>query len=555
MEINFLKSFIRNPWDVATLFLLTGLAFLVVTTAAQYGESWDEEIRFREGEKKLSYYQHLLSGEFEEAKSIGKRRDKYPGFHDLNLAILRRFSPISDRVTGNMFSAIFGILTIFGTYRLTKQFGNSRTAFFSALLLTTVPAFYGHIFINPKDIPFACGYVWSLYMICAWLIGDGFPSWGEIILTGIAIGITMATRVGGLVLFCYLGLFVLIYQVTRIYLNKGRFTDVLKFSFLRKLAVRFGVVALISMLILLLYWPYGQLAPFSRTGETLEAISAYNWQMPVFFEGQFFKAPDLPFYYILKMFLIKVPIIVLGAAVAGLWYLVNEIKSNRFSLDTESFQKALILFSVVFPLAYVVARDSILYNGIRHLLFILPPLCCIAAIGLDRILNFLKSHRPKLTVPCVGAVSLVLILTVINMVRLHPYQYIYYNELAGGTAQASNRYETDYWCTVYKELGEDFLNYLRSEKPSFTKPEIIVNMEHITWLLTPFIPEDTSLPIHILRSSPEVDDYYISSTSWAADQFYYGEPVINIERIGIPLGQIKDRRKLTIKERELGYSR
>ena len=141
-------------------------------------------------------------------------------------------------------------------------------------------------------------------------------------------------------------------------------------------------------------------------------------------------------------------------------------------------------------------------------------------------------------------------LTAVNMIRLHPYQYIYYNELAGGTAGASERYETDYWCTVYKELGESFVEYLSTNKPAFQNPEVVVNMEHVTWLLDPFIPETTSLPIHIRRSSPEIDDYYISSTSWMADQYYYGVPIVVTERSGVILGVIKDRRNLTADERK-----
>ena len=40
----------------------------------------------------------------------------------------------------------------------------------------------------------------------------------------------------------------------------------------------------------------------------------------------------------------------------------------------------------------------------------------------------------------------------VDMVRLHPYQYVYFNRLiAGGLASAVTRYETDYWSTSYKE--------------------------------------------------------------------------------------------------------
>ena len=41
-----------------------------------------------------------------------------------------------------------------------------------------------------------------------------------------------------------------------------------------------------------------------------------------------------------------------------------------------------------------------------------------------------------------------------SLVRLHPFQYTYFNCLAGGVAGAAGKYETDYWLTSYKEAIE-----------------------------------------------------------------------------------------------------
>jgi hypothetical protein len=42
-------------------------------------------------------------------------------------------------------------------------------------------------------------------------------------------------------------------------------------------------------------------------------------------------------------------------------------------------------------------------------------------------------------------------------VRLHPYQYAYFNSLTGGQAGAYRKYDLDYWLTSYKEAAE-YLN-------------------------------------------------------------------------------------------------
>jgi hypothetical protein len=44
-----------------------------------------------------------------------------------------------------------------------------------------------------------------------------------------------------------------------------------------------------------------------------------------------------------------------------------------------------------------------------------------------------------------------------GILRLHPYEYIYFNELVGGVRGAFRRYELDYWATSYRE-GFAFIN-------------------------------------------------------------------------------------------------
>ena len=540
-------------WQQNTLLLLVSLLIIILATSARYGDSWDENIRYEAGEKKLAYYENLLTGKWDEARQFGQSPDKYPGFHDLNLAMLRRLSPFSDRITGNLFSAMFGMLTVVGTILLARKLGNSRSGFIAGVLLLTVPSFYGHMFINPKDIPFACGYVWALLAISQWLREDGIPSWKLTVLTGLAIGIATATRMGGLVLLCYLGLFVLTYQVDLILTCRaGTRLEGMKRAF-AALTPRAGAVGLIALVILLAYWPYGQMAPFARAGDTVNAISSFDWQMPVLFEGKVFAAPDLPFYYPLKMLGLKIPILTLAAFILGSIMTVRTCGKKVSSHQEVPWPSCFLLFSLLFPIGYIIIRDSVVYNGIRHLLFIVPPICIIAAVAIDRLLMHLEKTRPPSGPIGSVTVAILMMIPVVTMIRLHPYQYIFYNGLAGGTRFASQSYETDYWCIVYKDLADEFIDYLEKEGPAFNRPQINVNMEHVTWLLAPYLDQQSRFPIQVFRSSPQIDDYYISSTFWGADQFYYGKTTVKVERMGIPLGVIKDRRHLSSKERELGY--
>ena len=546
----------QNLWRVATWAWLAVVAVLILLTASHYGDSWDEKVRADAGELKFQYYQHLLSGDLEAALEITPGNDNYPGFHDLSLAVLRRIFPFSDYLTGNLFSAFLGFLGIVGTMRLGRLIGGDEVGFWAGVLLTLLPAWYGHMFINPKDIPFAVGYIWALGFIYEWISSGKQPGLRLVVLCGLAIGVAMASRIGGLLLVCYLGLFVGLSWLG----DLARAAPDHRARVIRGLLTahlpRIVVAAAIGFCVLLLFWPAGQTRPFTGVSQTLGNVTQFDWTMPVFFEGAFLQAPDLPAYYIIKMILLKVPVITLVLFALAAWLFIRQLHlqaKSRWVGFRPFLAQGLVFFAILFPVAYVIIKDSILYNGLRHLLFVLPSLCALGASAIPALRARLIQSRPHL-LPYAGlTLALGLALPLVSMVRLHPYQYIYYNEFAGGPAHAARNYELDYWGTVYKELAEDFYGYLKETRPEFSRPEVVVNMEHVTWLFRPFLPEKTSLPIRVVRSQLNIDDYYAASTTWAADQYYAGEVVVEVRRAGVRLGVIKDRRGLKAEERGLGY--
>ena len=65
------------------------------------------------------------------------------------------------------------------------------------------------MFNNPKDIPFAVGMVWALYYIVRIVPELPRPRWSLVVKLGLACGLALGVRVGGLLLFGYLGLLLL----------------------------------------------------------------------------------------------------------------------------------------------------------------------------------------------------------------------------------------------------------------------------------------------------------------------------------------------------------
>jgi hypothetical protein len=52
-------------------------------------------------------------------------------------------------------------------------------------------------------------------------------------------------------------------------------------------------------------------------------------------------------------------------------------------------------------------------------------------------------------------IALVVLPGLIASVKLHPYEYIYYNQFAGGVSSVAHRFELDYWGTSYREAAQE----------------------------------------------------------------------------------------------------
>jgi len=97
-------------------------------------------------------------------------------------------------------NAIFGFLAIFYTALIVKQLtkGSWLYAWAALLVMLFMPRFFGEAMNNPKDVPFALGYVMSLYYALKLFKGGRNFAWNNVIglVFGTALGISV--RIGGL---------------------------------------------------------------------------------------------------------------------------------------------------------------------------------------------------------------------------------------------------------------------------------------------------------------------------------------------------------------------
>jgi hypothetical protein len=206
--------------------------------------------------------------------------------------------------------------------------------------------------------------------------------------------------------------------------------------------------AAIALLVTYLTWPNLWEAPLGNYLRSITEASDYPWEGKVLFNGAEYNVDQIPRSYLPMLLSLQFtePVLILSLAGVGAAF-------RRWT--RQPVDRPLIALSVLWlclPLLGVVILQPAVYDNFRHFLFITPPIFICAGLGLQFIQD--RTHR-------VSWKTFWLILAVLPGVywlfALHPYQYVYYNSLAGGLTGAFRRYEMDYWTTSYREATR-FIN-------------------------------------------------------------------------------------------------
>ena len=260
------------------------------------------------------------------------------------------------------------------------------------------------------------------------------------------------------------------------------------------------------------------------------------------FAGADVPVSELPRSYLPALLALQFsePVLVLfllGLALAALDFQKN--KEGRPALA----MAALWLFA---PLAGAMAVMPTMYDNFRQFLFMIPPIFIFAGIGVDKLFQlahnlgkwlFLLGCKPEAISTYLPTAVKVLILAVLlypglyGDVSLHPYQYVYYNQLVGGVGGAFRRYEMDYWTTSYKEASE----YLNANAPAGARVTVW-GADHI---VKRYGRED--FVISDLKRADSFQDYAVISTRHNKDlELYPAAPVVfQVGRDGVVFTVIK----------------
>lgn len=328
-------------------------------------------------------------------------------------------------------------LTILLVFSLGAAVRSKAAGIGAAVALATMPQWVAHSQNNLKDTPLAAFFLLSLLLFHQAARRKSLPYWAA---AGVATGLTYAIKIHALFLFVIVPLWLLALPPER----RGRWSRV---------ATGLGVSAVAAVAAVLAAWPYYRHSPVARFFETLRTFGNHEYNELVFYLGRHFPAHEVPWHFPFVLLGVNTPLLHLALAAAGLALLLRAARRSR----EEASVLAFVLLWILVPILAQIATGTAKLDGVRHYLFALPALALLAGVALAEGVDTLRRRfpgRPFLVPACVGAAALAFVPILLEMRRLHPYEVVFFNRLAGGTSGARERFELDYWGLSLKAAAE-----------------------------------------------------------------------------------------------------
>jgi len=422
--------------------LLALSVVILLGMALVTGINADEKFQDDYSEKLVDYYASGGTDRaalYEDDTSSQRFNKFYGGFFELVSGSINRTlgyipGPAYHRVR-HLLNALFGVLILVIVAGWSRRMAGVRAGILAIILMLASPRLLGHSVMNPKDIPFAAGYLMGAFYLYRCLLSMPRPRWQDALGFVLGAALATATRAGGILIFCYSGLFLGIDFLMR-YGVKGigqEFKQFLTYAayWIGSTLVGFGLA--------LLFWPYALQAPIEHTKEALDLFSNYAVRIIILFGGENMFSDGIPSSY---------PLVWLGISVALsviVGFFLSIFSFPWLSKKHGGISLVLLLFVTIFPLAYIMFKESALYDGWRQLLFIYPPVLVLGALSFEYLAQRFTSRTKWAGLATIGVVILLSADALLFTARNPALAYVYFNPMAGGIKGAFGQYELDYW--------------------------------------------------------------------------------------------------------------
>jgi Dolichyl-phosphate-mannose-protein mannosyltransferase len=442
--------------DTLAVGVLALTAAVALATFRDYGLGWDDYTHSQYGGMLVSLYG---TGFADKSALSFVNLYMYGGGFDIIATLAAKVLPFGLFETRRLVGAVIGLIGLFFTWRLGRRIGGPFAGLIAVALLAACPLYYGHMFINAKDGPFAAVMMVALLGLVRAFEEYPRPTAPTLALCGVGMGLAIGARVLG-------GFAVLeaVLPLPLIFAIRSRGQGLKRAaaecgSFL----LPFVPAVILAYLVMGLVWPWSVASPLNpfHAAEYFSNVFEKPWRE--LFDGQLIPVDNMPRSYVPTLFVAQVPELMLALGLFGLGgAFLGALTGADRSATAVGRRAALfsIALAVALPILLTVAARPVMYNGIRHFVFVLPPLAVLGGLAAAWIAERLRAYGN--TAIAAGALALIagIASPVTDMVRLHPYEYTDYNHLIGGVRGAQQEFMLDYWGLSFTQASRKLLTYV-----------------------------------------------------------------------------------------------
>lgn len=431
------------------------LGFIMVFLSFDYGPLEDAKIHQDHGARILNYFKGLdeiaalnpiddQGSYYDVNKNIDSEyhgMNGFGGFFDLLSSFLHQFFGfIGVYEFKNFLNSIFGFLLFLFCGLLGKELGGWKVGLLTLLFVALTPVMFGYSMNNPKDIPAAAFYMFSLFHIIKLL--KEFPkiTLKRSFFLIFNISLLINIRLIGLIAIGYVLLAVLLWWLLENY--KSNFKKIiLKDTLL--LAGKSAGVCVLAYLGVSVFWPYAQTNPITVPVEILFKMSEFRgFENLQIFEGNWQSSFNVPWDFAIKnLFVITMPLhAFIGFFLIPLLFYKN---TNKNILHI-----SIVLFTTVFPMLLIIFGKPNSHDGSRQFMFLVLPIVVLSALSWSRLIQLIKIKNVTLAI--YGVLFLLLLQPLRFMIQYHPMQALYFSPIIGGVGGAYGNYEIDYYGVAIK---------------------------------------------------------------------------------------------------------
>jgi Dolichyl-phosphate-mannose-protein mannosyltransferase len=437
---------VERTCDDLAIVVLAAVGLIASLTFRDYGLGWDDYTHAEYADLLLRMY----GSGFKDTGALSfANLYMYGGGFDMAAALLHKVIPLELFETRRLLGAIVGMIGLAVTWRLGRRVGGPLAGLATLLLLALCPTFYGHMFMNPKDAPFAVAM--AILMLGLVRLAEEYPSPSPrtILIVGLGAGLSIGSRIlGGFALiYALVGFAPLVLEEIRTQGGREATRHLVHVAYVLLPSLILGY------LVMGLIWPWSIMEPGNPFGAVSYFSNFFEKPWKEMFDGALVSVPDMPWSYLPTLFALQLPEVLLGLFIAGV--VGTFIALTRSEVPAR--RKAVLLMvtlAATLPLAVAMMKRPALYNGIRHFIFVVPPMSVLAGAAFAWGMNWLKENRRGWQPAAVALFSFGLLLPLSEMIRLHPYEYTHFNHIAGTVRAADDLFMLDYWGLALKQASD-----------------------------------------------------------------------------------------------------